>query len=273
MAGSLLGVRTFRIEEEQSLMFQPRDHKHMWIINLWLFYMANPPAPQTAITFQFKASLGSTDLPSEDTGCWSWHFVAHLSGTAPFLLLDLRGQWSLAKLSSAKPQVPDTSQGWEGVLGVPDCFPGSTEFHRRKLPCGNSAAALTQPEVAAGPQKAQRGLSFTGGAAATCAVAVTPPGTLPDLLGGWHSLGAPWAQPLPCSYPRSEHTRTAGTQPRLPAAPRASVHLTTQHNTGALTSNSFSSNVFSRCCGITSLNPFWSARNWASIPRKNRQFT
>lgn len=39
------------------------------------------------------------------------------------------------------------------------------------------------------------------------------------------------------------------------------------------TSNSFSSNALSRCCGMTSLNPFCRARNWASMPLRNRQFT
>lgn len=55
MAGSLLGVRIFGIKEEQSL-FLPRDQKHTWIIYLLPFYVAKPSAPQTATTFQFKAS-------------------------------------------------------------------------------------------------------------------------------------------------------------------------------------------------------------------------
>lgn len=39
------------------------------------------------------------------------------------------------------------------------------------------------------------------------------------------------------------------------------------------TSSSFSSKAFSRCWGMTSLKPFCSARNWASMPRKKRQLT
>lgn len=40
-----------------------------------------------------------------------------------------------------------------------------------------------------------------------------------------------------------------------------------------LASSSFSSKAFNRCWGMTSLNPFCRARNWASIPRRKRQLT
>jgi len=39
------------------------------------------------------------------------------------------------------------------------------------------------------------------------------------------------------------------------------------------TSSSRSSNGLSRCCGMSSLKPFCSAKNWASMPRMNRHWT
>lgn len=182
MAGSLLGVRISRTEE-QSLMFQPRDHKHTWIINLWLFYMANPSAPQTAISFQFKASLGSTDLPSEDI---VWMLILTFCSTlvcdSTFPSAGFKGP-----MESGKTELCQTPGAWhqsgQCTRAGRECwecqtvFLAALNFTGGNCPVGtlhqDSAAALTQPEVAAGPQKAQRGLSFTGGAAATCAVAVS----------------------------------------------------------------------------------------------------
>lgn len=39
------------------------------------------------------------------------------------------------------------------------------------------------------------------------------------------------------------------------------------------TSSSLWSKGLSRCCGMSSLKPFCRARNWASMPRMNLQFT
>lgn len=145
MAGSLLGVRIFRIKEEQSVMFQPRDQKHTWIIYLWPLYMANPSAPQAAITFQFKGSLGSTDFPSEDI---VWMLILTFCSTlvcdSTFPSAGFTGPMESVKTELC--QSPGTcnqpgqcTKGWEGVT---DCSSGSTEFHTRKLPCENSAPGL-----------------------------------------------------------------------------------------------------------------------------------
>lgn len=190
--------------------------------------------------------------------------------TAPFLLLDLWGQWSLAKLSSPKAQAPATSQGsasragrewWEGVT---DCSSGSIEFHRRKLPSGDSAPGLCwSTDTARGCCRSSEGSEGfeleERGCSHLCSCCELPaPGTFPQLSWEAHTATVPPGLLSPCPVPiPGQSTAALSGHSRAPAAPRASV----QHHTGALTSNSFSSNVFSRCWGITSLNPFWSARN------------
>lgn len=123
MAGSLLGVRIFRIKDEQSPTFQPRDQKHMGIIYLGPFYMANPSAPQTAITFQFKASLGSRGLPSEDI-VWMLvlTFCSALVCDSTFPSAGFTGpvgssKTELCQTPGARHQSGQCTKDWEGVMG------------------------------------------------------------------------------------------------------------------------------------------------------------
>lgn len=231
--------------------------------------MANPSTSQTAITFQFKASLGSVDLPSEDV-VWMLilTFCSTLACDSTFPSAGFTGPMESSKTELC--QTPGaghhSGQCTKGREGVTACS-GSIEFHMRKFPRENSAPGLCwSSDTARGhcrSSEGSEGFELQGrGCSHLCSCCELSPRENSHSSHGRHTQ--PWspscsALALPL-IPGQSRPGLPG-QPRVPAAPRALLHLTTQHNTGALTSNSFSSNVFSRCCGITSLNPFWSARN------------
>lgn len=229
------------------------------------------------------------DLPSEDI---VWMLILTLCSSpvgdstfpsAGFTGPVESGKTELCPSPGAWHQSGQCSKGWMGVMGGGDRLFSWQHWisHEETAPWELCTRTLLEQWHSPGSLRVLRGLrgiSATGEGLwplVQLLWAVTSR-TVPQLSWEAHTASVSPELLSPCPVPvpgQSTPRESAGTQLHVPAAPRASLHLTTQHNTGALTSNSFSSNVFSRCCGITSLNPFWSARNWASIPRKNRQFT